>query len=132
MTTTKSPEEKSTKVPSRRGTLWLIVLVPWIATHVLLFWSLVRRQTLTTPDAASHIPMGLPFPFLWQDQAYYYGFEDRLPAQTRFLAPQEFVTHMIWPHYFLDLVLVWGSLLLITLLILWVIRKVRRAVRIGS
>ena len=101
MTTTKSPEEKSTKAPSRRGTLWLIVLVPWIATHVLLFWSLVRRQTLTTPDAASHIPMGLPFPFLWQDQAHYYGFEDRLPAQTRFLAPQEFVTHMIWPNTFL-------------------------------
>ena len=132
MTTTKSPEEKSTRGPSRRGTYWTIALTTWVATHVLLFWSLVRRQTLTTPDAASHIPMGLPFPFLWQDQAYYYGFEDRLPAQTRFLAPQEFVTHMIWPHYFLDLALVWGSLLLITLLILWVIRKVRRAVRIGS
>jgi hypothetical protein len=132
VTTTKSAEEKSTRVPSRRGAYWTIALTTWVATHVLLFWSLVRRQTLTTPDAASHIPMGLPFPFLWQDQAYYYGFEDRLPAQTRFLAPQEFVTHMIWPHYFLDLVLVWGSLLLITLLILWVIRKVRRAVRIGS
>ncbi|MHB8070500.1 MAG: hypothetical protein ACYDHF_00910 [Candidatus Cryosericum sp.] len=52
--------------------------------------------------------------------------------RTRFLAPQEFVTHMIWPNYLLDLVLVWGSLLLITLLILWVIRKVRRAYRTGS
>jgi hypothetical protein len=132
VTTTKSAEEKSTRVPSRRGTCWTIVLATWVATHVLLFWSLVRRQTLTTPDAASHIPMGLPFSFLWQDQAYYYGFEDRLPAQTRFLAPQEFVTHMIWPHYFLDLVLVWGSLLLITLLILWVIQEVRRTRRTGS
>ena len=118
-------EQKPTKLSTRRGTCRVIVAT-WVATHVLLFWSLVRRQTLTTPDAASHIPMGLPFPFLWQDQAYYYGFEDRLPAQTRFLAPQEFVTHMIWPHYSLDLVLVWGSLLLITLLILWVIRQVRR------
>ena len=125
-------EEKSTRALSRRGTLWIVVLVPWIATHVLLFWSLFQEQTLTAPDAASHILMGLPFPFLWQDQWYYYGFEDRLPAQTRFLAPQEFVTHMIWPSYFLDLALVWGSLLLITLLILWVIQEVRRAYRPGS
>jgi len=125
VTTTKSPEEKSTRAPSRRGTLWLIVLVPWIATHLLLFWSLLRWQTVTTVDATSHIPMGLPFPFLYQDQSWHHSGE--VPIRTRFLAPQEFVTHMIWPNYLLDLVLVWGTLLLITGLILWVVRKVRRA-----
>jgi hypothetical protein len=130
--TKQEREQKASIHPLSKRTFWVIVSATWVATHVLLFWSLVRRQTLTTPDAALHIPMGLPFPFLWQDQAYYYGFEDRLPAQTRFLAPQEFVTHMIWPHYFLDLALVWGSLLLITLLILWVIRNIRRAQQTGS
>jgi hypothetical protein len=39
---------------------------------------------------------------------------------------------MIWPSYFLDLALVWGSLFLITLLILWVVRQIRRAYRMGS
>jgi hypothetical protein len=34
---------------------------------------------------------------------------------------------MIWPNYLLDLVLVWGSLLLITWLTLLVIRKARKA-----
>jgi len=39
---------------------------------------------------------------------------------------------MIWPNYFLDLALVWGSLLLITLLILWVIQKAKGAQLTGS
>ena len=123
MTTTKSPEEKSTRGPSRRRTLWLIVLVPWIATHVLLLWSLYREQTVTTVDAASHVSFGLPFPFLYQNLAYFYLYE--IPMRTSVCSPYENPTHMIWPHYFLDLALVWGSLLLITLLILCVIRKVR-------
>ena len=130
MTTTKSPEEKSTKVPSRRGTLWLIVLVPWIATHVLLFWSLYREQTVTTVDAASHVSFGLPFPFLYQNLAYFYLYE--IPMRTYVCSPYENPTHMIWPNYFLDLALVWGSLLLITSLILWVIQEVRRTRRTGS
>jgi hypothetical protein len=130
VTTTKSPEEKSTKVPSRRGTLWLIVLVPWIATHVLLFWSLYREQTVTTVDAASHVSFGLPFPFLYQNLAYFYLYE--IPMRTYVCSPYENPTHMIWPNYFLDLALVWGSLLLITSLILWVIQEVRRTRRTGS
>ena len=140
MTTPKSPEEKSTKAPSRRGTLWLIVLVPWIATHVLLYWSLdLMGPTVTTADASSDIPMGLPFPFLYQDQSFGFAHEvDRVrwessfPMRTSFWSPLEHPTHMIWPNYFLDLALVWGSLLLITLLILWVIQEVRRAYRPGS
>jgi len=140
VTTTKSHEEKSTKAPSRRGTLWLIVLVPWIATHVLLYWSLdLMGPTVTTADASSDIPMGLPFPFLYQDQSFGFAHEvDRVrwessfPMRTSFWSPLEHPTHMIWPNYFLDLALVLGSLLLITLLILWVIRKARRTRRTGS
>ena len=121
----KSPEEKSTNILTRRGTYWTIGLVTWVTANLLLFRSLYREQTVTTADASSHIPMGLPFPFLYQDQAWYYA--DKVPMRTHFLSPYDFVTHMIWPNYFLDLALVWGSLLLITWLILWVIRKVRRA-----
>ena len=140
MTTTKSPEEKSTKAPSRRGTLWLIVLIPWIATHVLLYWSLdLMGPTVTTADASSHIPMGLPFPFLYQDQSFGFArkvdrvrWESSFPMRTSLWSPLEHPTHMIWPNYFLDLALVWGSLLLITVLILWVIQEVRRTRRTGS
>ena len=138
MTTTKSPEEKSTNILTRRGTYWTIGLVTWVTANLLLFRSLYREQTVTTADAASHIPMGLPFPFLYQNQTWEFGSEighmkiGFSAGSTHLLSPLEHPTHMIWPNYFLDLVLVWGSLLLITLLILWVIRKVRRAVRIGS
>ena len=138
MTTTKSAEEKSTRVPSRRGTCWTIVLATWVATHVLLYWLLDLGPTVTTADAASHIPMGLPFPFLYQDQSFGFArevdrvrWESSFPMRTSLWSPLEFPCHMIWPNYFLDLVLVWGSLLLITLLILWVIQKVRRAYRTG-
>jgi len=131
VTTPRSPEEKSTRGPSRRRTLWLIVLVPWIATHVLLFWSLDLGPMVTTVDMISHIPLGLPFPFLYQDDSWFYG--NRLyHMRAYFVSPYENPTHMIWPNYFLDLALVWGSLLLITLLILWVIQEVRRTRRTGS
>jgi len=116
-------EQQPTKLSSRRGTYWKIVLATWVATHVLLFWSLYREQTVTTVDAASHVSFGLPFPFLYQNLAYFYLYE--IPMRTYVCSPYENPTHMILPNYFLDLALVWGSLLLITLLILWVIRKVR-------
>ena len=140
MTTPKSPEEKSTRAPSRRGTYWTIALTTWVATHVLLYWSLdLMGPTVTTADASSDIPMGLPFPFLYQDQSFGFAHEvDRVrwessfPMRTSFWSPLEHPTHMIWPNYFLDLALVWGSLLLITLLILWVIQEVRRTRRTGS
>ena len=130
-------EQKPTKLSSRRSTCWVIAAT-WVATNWLLFRSLYREQTITTADAASHILMGLPFPFLYQNQTWEFGSEighmkiGFSAGSTHLLSPLEHPTHMIWPNYFLDLVLVWGSLLLITLLILWVIRKVRRAVRIGS
>lgn len=104
-----------------------------VATHLLLFWSLYREQTVTTVDAATHVSFGLPFSFLYQNQTWEFGSEighmkiGFSAGSTHLLSPLEHPTHMIWPHYFLDLALVWGSLLLITLLILWVIRKVRRA-----
>jgi len=138
VTTMKSPEEKSTNILTRRGTYWTIGLVTWVTANLLLFRSLYREQTVTTADAASHIPMGLPFPFLYQNQTWEFGSEighmkiGFSAGSTHLLSLLEHPTHMIWPNYFLDLALVWGSLLLITLLILWVIRKVRRAVRIGS
>jgi len=113
-------EHKPTKLSSRRRTRWAIALTTWVATHVLLYWSLDLGQTVTTADATGHIPLGLPFPFLWQEDSWFYGHE-----LNYFVSPYENPTHMIWPSYFLDLALVWGSLLLITLLILWVIRKVR-------
>jgi len=131
VTTPRSPEEKSTRAPSRRGTCCLVVLATWAVANWLLAQSLYREQTVTTADAAGHFPLGLPFPFLYQDDPWFYGNRlDQIGAY--FVSPLENPTHMIWPNYFLDLALVWGSLLLITLLILWVIRKVRRAVRIGS
>lgn len=116
--------------PLGKRTCWTIGVVTLVVAQLLLYRSLFCWQMVTTEDAVSHIPMGLPFPFLSQDQSWYHS--GKIPMRTRFLAPQEFVTHMIWPNYFLDLALVWGSLLLITLLILWVIRKVRRAYRTGS
>jgi len=137
VTTTKSPEEKSTNILTRRGTYWTIGLVTWVTANLLLFRSLYREQTVTTADASSHIPMGLPFPFLYQNQTWEFGSEighmkiGFSAGSTHLLSPLENPTHMIWPNYFLDLVLVWGSLLLITLLILWVIQKVRRAYRTG-
>jgi hypothetical protein len=117
-------EQQPTKLSSRRGTYWKIVLATWVATHVLLYWSLDLGPAVTTADAASHVSFGLPFPFLYQDDPWFYG--NRLYHRgAYFVSPYENPTHMIWPRYFLDLALVWGSLLLITLLILWVIRKVR-------
>jgi len=131
VTTTKSAEEKSTRAPSRRrGTCWTIVLATWVATHVLLYWSLDLGPTVTTADATGHVPLGLPFPFLYQDDPWFYG-NKLYHMGAYFVSPYENPTHMIWPKYFLDLALVWESLLLITLLILWVIRKVRRAYRTG-
>ncbi len=131
-------KQKPTKLSLRRSTCRAIVLATWVATYVLLFWSLYREQTVTTADASSHIPMGLPFPFLYQDQSFGFArevdrvrWESSFPMRTSLWSPLEFPCHMIWPNYFLDLVLVWGSLLLITLLILWVIQKVRRAYRTG-
>ena len=98
---------------------------------MLLFWSLDLGPMVTTVDMISHIPLGLPFPFLYQDDSWFYG--NRLyHMRAYFVSPYENPTHMIWPNYFLDLVLVWGSLLLITLLILWVIQEVRRTRRTGS
>jgi hypothetical protein len=106
---------------------------------VLLYWSLdLMGPTVTTADAASHISMGLPFPFLYQNQTWEFGSEighmkiGFSAGRTRFLSPLENPTQMIWPNYYLDLALVWGSLLLITVLTLWVIRKARRAWRTGS
>ena len=118
--------QKPTKPSSRRRTCRVIVAA-WVATHVLLYWSLDLGPTVTTVDATGHIPLGLPFPFLWQEQSWFYGHELNYSV-----SPYENPTHMIWPNYFLDLALVWGTLLLITGLILWVIRKVRRAYRTGS
>ena len=139
MTTTKSTEEKSTKIHSGRSTYWTIVLTTWVVANWLLFRSLYREQVVTTADAASHIPLGLPFPFLYQDQSFGFAHEvDRVrwessfPMRTSLWSPLEHPTHMIWPNYFLDLALVWGSLLLITLLILWVIQKARGTQRTGS
>ena len=117
-------EQKPTKLSSRRSTCWVIAAT-WAVTHVLLFLSLYREQTVTTVDAASHVSLGLPFPFLYQNQSYFYLYE--IPMRTRFCSPYENPTHVIWPNYFLDLALVWGAFLLITGLILWVIRKARRA-----
>jgi len=116
-------EQKPTKLSSRRRTRWAIVLATWVVTHVLLRCSLDLGPAVTTADATSHVSLGLPFPFLYQDQAWQYW--GKVPMRAHFVSPYEFPTHMIWPSYFLDLALVWGSLLLITLLILWVIRKVR-------
>lgn len=56
--------------------------------------------------------MGLTLPFLVQDQQYMYGPRNKFSIRTRFLAPQEYVTHMLWLNYAIDLVLVWGLLLL--------------------
>lgn len=126
-------EQKPTKLSSRRGTYWKIVLATWVAAHVLLYWSLDLGSTVTTADASSHISMGLPFPFLYQDQSFGFArevdrvrWESSFPMRTSLWSPLEHPTHMIWPNYFLDLALVWGSLLLITLLTLWAIRKARR------
>jgi hypothetical protein len=131
-------EQKPTKFCSRRSTCWVIVAT-WAVAHVLLYWSLDLGVTVTTADAASHIPMGLPFPFLYQDQSRGFALEvDRVhwensfPTRTIFWSPLENPTHVIWPNYFLDLALVWWSLLLITWLLLWVIWKIRRAERARS
>jgi len=131
-------DQKPTKLSSRRSTCWVIAAT-WAATHVLLFWSLDLGPTVTTADTSSHIPMGLPFAFLYQDQSFGFAHEvDRVrwessfPMRTSLWSPLEHPTHMIWPNYFLDLALVWGSLLLITVLILWVIQEVRRTRRTGS
>jgi hypothetical protein len=67
-------EQKPTKLSSRRSTCWVIVAA-WAATHVLLFWSLDLGPTVTTADAASHIPMGLPLPFLYQNQTFEFSHE---------------------------------------------------------
>ncbi len=100
------------------GARWTIGILTWLGAKLLLFWSLFRRQTVATFEGTSHIPMGLPLPFLVQDQQYMYGPRNRFPIRTRFWAPQEYVTHMLWLGYAIDLVLVWGLLLLIVWLIL--------------
>jgi len=126
-------EQRPTRLSSRRSTCWVIAAT-WAATHVLLYWSLCLGLTVTTADEASHIPMGLPFHFLYQNQTFEFSHEmDRVhwessfPMRTIFWSPLEHPTHMIWPNYLLDLVLVWGSLLLITWLTLVVIQKARNA-----
>jgi hypothetical protein len=131
-------EQKPPKLSSRRGIGWTITLATWVVANWLLFLSLYREQTVTTADAASHIPMGLPFPFLYQNQTWEFGSEighmkiGFSAGSTHLLSPLEHPTHMIWSGYLPDLILVWGSLLLVTWLILWVIRQVRRACRTGS
>lgn len=126
-------EQKPTKLSSRRSTCWVIAAT-WTATHVLLYWSLCLGLTVTTPDEASHLPMGLPFHFLYQNQTFEFSHEmDRVhwessfPMRTIFWSPLEHPTHMIWPCYFLDLALVWGALLLVTWLTVLLVRKARRA-----
>jgi hypothetical protein len=123
-------EQKPTKLSSRRSTCWVIAAT-WAATHVLLFWSLDLGPTVTSTDMISHISLGLPFPFLYQDDSWFYG-NKLYHMRAHFVSPYENPTHMVWPNYFLDLALVWGSLLLITLLILWVIQKARGTQRTGS
>jgi hypothetical protein len=123
-------DQKPTKLSSRRSTCWVIAAT-WAATHVLLFWSLDLGPTVTSTDMISHISLGLPFPFLYQDDSWFYG-NKLYHVRAHFVSPYENPTHMVWPNYFLDLALVWGSLLLITLLILWVIQKARGTQRTGS
>ena len=94
-------EQKPTKLSSRRSTLWLIVLVPWIATHVLLHWLLDLGPTVTTADASSHIPMGLPFPFLYQDQSF--GFARKVD-RVRWESSFPMRTSLWFPHENLSLV----------------------------
>src|SRR5664280_2489105 len=110
---TTPDEQKSTNILTRRGTYWTIGLVTWVTANLLLFRSLYREQTVTTADAASHIPMGLPFPFLYQDQSFGFArevdrvhWESSFPMRASLWSPLEFPCHMIWPKYFLDLALV--------------------------
>jgi len=123
-------DQKPTKLSSRRSTCWVIAAT-WAATHVLLYWSLDLGQTVTTADATEHISLGLPFPFLYQDDSWFYG-NKLYHMKAHFVSPYENPTHMIWPNYFLDLALVWGTLFLVTWLILWVIQKARGTQRTGS
>jgi len=108
-----------------------VIAATWAATHVLLYWSLDLGQTVTTADATEHISLGLPFPFLYQDDSWFYG-NKLYHMKAHFVSPYENPTHMIWPNYFLDLALVWGTLFLVTWLILWVIQKARGTQRTGS
>jgi len=125
-------EQKPARVSSRRSTCWVIAAT-WAATHVLLYWSLYLGLTVTTAGEASHIPMGLPFHFLYQNQTFEFSHEmdwvhwaSSFPMKTMFWSPLEHSTHVIWHCYFLDLALVWGALLLVTWLTLLVVRKARR------
>lgn len=51
-------EQKPTRLSSRRSTCWVIVAT-WVVTHVLLFWSLYRKQTVTTVDADRAHSLGI-------------------------------------------------------------------------
>ena len=99
-------EQEPVKPSSRRRACWAIAAT-WAATHVLLFWSLDLGPTITSTDMISHVSLGLPFPFLYQDDSWFYGYR-LYHFRAHFVSPYENPTHMIWPNYFLDLALVGG------------------------
>src|SRR3990170_1507010 len=84
-----------------RDTLFLFLL-----TVTLLFFTLYVPQTIYRQEDFRHVELGLPLPFIVQDQVK----SPPLPWQTSFETPRENPTRIIWPQFLIDIVLVFGLL----------------------
>ena len=75
-------------------------------TLIVLFTTLYVPQTIYHEEDFRHVTLGLPLPFIAQDQ----DISPPLPWQTSLETPRENPTRIIWHYFFIDVVVVFGIL----------------------
>lgn len=85
----------------------------FLLTLILLFLTLRVPQTIYRQEDFHHVELGLPLPFIVQDQ----GITPPLPWQTSLASMWENPVKIIWPQFFIDVVFVFGLLKFSTRLI---------------
>ena len=78
----------------------------FLLTITLLFFTLHISQTIYREENFRHVELGLPLPFIVQDQSI----TPPLPWQTSFETPRENPTRIIWHQFLIDIFLVFGLL----------------------
>ena len=78
----------------------------FLLTVTLLFFTLHIPQTIYHEDDFRHVELGLPLPFIVQDQSI----SPPLPWQTSLETPRENPTRIIWLQFLIDIVIVFGLL----------------------
>ncbi len=84
-----------------RDNLFLFLL-----TGTLLFFTLHIPQTIYRQEDFRHVELGLPLPFIVQDQ----GITPPLPWQTSLASMWENPVKINWPQFLIDIVFVFGLL----------------------